>query len=125
MVREHIELSGYAKDERVFQSIAKRVRVSVNQTGQERLPFAVDAADAGRRFHVCPYSFDLAVLHPDLASGDYARAIKDAHIADHKLGIVNRWFRRRRLGKQDQTAQQEECSGPACRYNAVDRGSRV
>src|SRR6266700_4508977 len=48
MVREDIELSGYAKDERVFQSIAKRVRVSVNQTGQERLPFAVDAADAGR-----------------------------------------------------------------------------
>src|SRR6266849_1273925 len=106
MFGEHVQLSGYAKDERVFQGVAERVGVSINQAGQERLPFTVNAVDSGWRFYVRPYSLDPAALYPDLALGNHARAIKDAHIADNKLGVVDGWIRRRRLGKQEQAAEQ-------------------
>ncbi len=75
---EHVELGGHAEGERLRKAAVDRVRVGVDQAGQQRLPAAVHD-DVGR---VAVRLGDPVAVDEHIGSRRGALAVEDADIAD-------------------------------------------
>jgi hypothetical protein len=89
-VGELLELCRDAKGQRLREDVAERMRVRVDEAGEQRLAARLDDGSAWRRVETLSKSCDASASYEHVTLAEHLHAVEDSRATDEDRAILSR-----------------------------------